>query len=151
SPGGSISRLRAFSASGAGTGGHSGPAACGGPAGANFPTTGGGFAAVTGPEAADGGAVPAATATPGSDRAAGRPARGQRPVSISEPFIKRPVGTTLLTVGLTLAGLVAFRQLPISALPQVDYPTIVVSTTFPGASAQTMASSVTAPLERQFG
>jgi multidrug efflux pump len=72
-------------------------------------------------------------------------------VSISEPFIRRPVGTTLLTVGLTLAGLVAFRQLPISALPQVDYPTIVVSTTFPGASAETMASSVTAPLERQFG
>jgi multidrug efflux pump len=71
--------------------------------------------------------------------------------SISEPFIRRPVGTTLLTVGLTLAGLVAFRQLPISALPQVDYPTIVVSTTFPGASAATMASSVTAPLERQFG
>ena len=72
-------------------------------------------------------------------------------MSISEPFIHRPVGTTLLTVGLTLAGLVAFRQLPIAALPQVDYPTIVVSTTFPGASAQTMAASVTAPLERQFG
>jgi multidrug efflux pump len=72
-------------------------------------------------------------------------------VSISEPFIRRPVGTTLLTVGLTLAGLVAFRQLPISALPQVEYPTIVVSTNFPGASADTMASSVTAPLERQFG
>ena len=72
-------------------------------------------------------------------------------MSISEPFIRRPVGTTLLTVGLTLAGMVAFRQLPISALPQVDYPTIVVSTTFPGASAQTMAASVTAPLERQFG
>ena len=72
-------------------------------------------------------------------------------MSISEPFIKRPVGTTLLTVGLTLAGLVAFRQLPIAALPQVDYPTIVVSTAFPGASAETMASSVTAPLERQFG
>jgi multidrug efflux pump len=72
-------------------------------------------------------------------------------VSISQPFIQRPVGTTLLTVGLTLAGVVAFRQLPISALPQVDYPTIVVSTTFPGASADTMASSVTAPLERQFG
>ena len=52
---------------------------------------------------------------------------------------------------MTLAGLVAFRQLPIAALPQVDYPTIVVSTAFPGASAQTMASSVTAPLERQFG
>src|SRR5262249_57462460 len=58
---------------------------------------------------------------------------------------------SVLTVGLTRGGLVAFRQLPISALPQVDYPTIVVSTTFPGASAQTMASSVTAPLERQFG
>ena len=72
-------------------------------------------------------------------------------MSISEPFIRRPVGTTLLTVGLTLAGLVAFRQLPISALPQVEYPTIVVSTAFPGASAETMASSVTAPLERQFG
>ncbi|HET6980638.1 MAG TPA: multidrug efflux RND transporter permease subunit [Myxococcaceae bacterium] len=72
-------------------------------------------------------------------------------MSISEPFIKRPVGTTLLTVGLTLAGMVAFRQLPIAALPQVDYPTILVSTTFPGASAQTMAASVTAPLERQFG
>jgi multidrug efflux pump len=72
-------------------------------------------------------------------------------VSVSQPFIQRPVGTTLLTVGLTLAGMVAFRQLPISALPQVDYPTIVVSTTFPGASADTMASSVTAPLERQFG
>ena len=67
-------------------------------------------------------------------------------MSISEPFIHRPVGTTLLTVGLTLAGLVAFRQLPISALPQVDYPTIVVSTTFPGASAQTMAASVTATI-----
>ncbi|HVP59275.1 MAG TPA: multidrug efflux RND transporter permease subunit [Myxococcaceae bacterium] len=72
-------------------------------------------------------------------------------MSISAPFIRRPVGTTLLTVGLTLAGLVAFRQLPISALPQVEYPTIVVSTAFPGASAETMASSVTAPLERQFG
>ncbi|MGZ6097070.1 MAG: efflux RND transporter permease subunit, partial [Myxococcaceae bacterium] len=72
-------------------------------------------------------------------------------MSISEPFIRRPVGTTLLTVGLTLAGLVAFRQLPIAALPQVEYPTIVVSTAFPGASAETMASSVTAPLERQFG
>ena len=79
------------------------------------------------------------------------PTRGRGLSGLSEPFIRRPVGTTLLTVGLTLAGLVAFRQLPISALPQVDYPTIVVSTTFPGASAETMASSVTAPLERQFG
>jgi multidrug efflux pump len=72
-------------------------------------------------------------------------------VSISEPFIRRPVATTLLMLGLLLAGVVAFRQLPVSALPQVDYPTIVVSTFLPGASAETMASSVTTPLERQFG
>ena len=72
-------------------------------------------------------------------------------MSISEPFIRRPVATTLLMIGLLLAGLVAFRTLPVSALPQVDYPTIVVSTTLPGGSADTMASSVTTPLERQFG
>jgi len=71
--------------------------------------------------------------------------------SISEPFIRRPVATTLLMLGLLLAGIAGFRQLPISALPQVDYPTIVVSTYLPGASASTMASSVTTPLERQFG
>ena len=71
--------------------------------------------------------------------------------SVSEPFIRRPVATSLLMIGLLLAGLVALRTLPISALPQVDYPTIVVSTTLPGASADTMASSVTTPLERQFG
>jgi len=70
---------------------------------------------------------------------------------VSEPFIRRPVATSLLMVGLLLAGLVALRSLPISALPQVDYPTIVVSTSLPGASADTMASSVTTPLERQFG
>jgi len=72
-------------------------------------------------------------------------------VSISEPFIRRPVATTLLMIGVALAGLVAYQQLPVSALPQVDYPTIVVSTTLPGASAETMASAVTTPLERQFG
>jgi len=72
-------------------------------------------------------------------------------VSISEPFIRRPIATTLLMVGVLLAGLVGYRQLPIAALPQVDYPTIVVTTTLPGASAETMASSVTTPLERQFG
>jgi len=72
-------------------------------------------------------------------------------VSISEPFIRRPIATTLLMVGVLLAGLVGYRQLPIAALPQVDYPTIVVTTTLPGASADTMASSVTTPLERQFG
>ena len=72
-------------------------------------------------------------------------------MSISEPFIRRPVATTLLTVGLLLAGLAGYRQLPVAALPQVDYPTIVVSTLLPGASADTMASAVTTPLERQFG
>jgi multidrug efflux pump len=72
-------------------------------------------------------------------------------VSISEPFIRRPVATTLLMIGLLLAGMVAFQLLPVSALPQVDYPTIVVSTALPGASADTMVSSVTTPLERQFG
>jgi multidrug efflux pump len=72
-------------------------------------------------------------------------------MSISEPFIRRPVGTALLTLGLLLAGVAGYRQLPVSALPQVDYPTIVVSTALPGASAETMASAVTTPLERQFG
>jgi multidrug efflux pump len=69
----------------------------------------------------------------------------------SRPFILRPVATTLLMVGVLLVGWVAFRQLPISALPQVDYPTIQVQTFYPGASPDVMASSVTAPLERQFG
>src|ERR1700716_218038 len=69
----------------------------------------------------------------------------------SRPFILRPVATTLLMVGVLLVGWVAFRQLPISALPQVDYPTIQVQTFYPGASPEVMASSVTAPLERQFG
>ena len=72
-------------------------------------------------------------------------------MSISEPFIRRPVATALLTVGLLLAGLIGYRQLPVSALPQVEYPTILVSTLLPGASAETMASAVTTPLERQFG
>ncbi|HEX4417464.1 MAG TPA: efflux RND transporter permease subunit, partial [Kofleriaceae bacterium] len=72
-------------------------------------------------------------------------------MSISEPFIRRPVATTLLMFGLLLAGIVGYRTLPVAALPQVDYPTIVVSTQLPGASADTMASSVTTPLERQFG
>ncbi len=72
-------------------------------------------------------------------------------MSISEPFIRRPVATSLLTVGLLLAGSAGYRQLAVSALPQVDYPTIVVSTGLPGASADTIASAVTTPLERQFG
>jgi multidrug efflux pump len=72
-------------------------------------------------------------------------------MTISAPFIKRPVGTALLMVGVLIGGLVGYRQLPVSALPQVDYPTIVVSTLLPGASAETMVSAVTTPLERQLG
>jgi multidrug efflux pump len=72
-------------------------------------------------------------------------------VNISEPFIRRPIATSLLMVGLSLAGTLGYRQLAVSALPQVDYPTIVVTTSLPGASADTMASAVTTPLERQFG
>ncbi len=69
----------------------------------------------------------------------------------SKPFILRPVATSLLMAGILLAGAVAYRQLPVSALPQVDYPTIQVLTFYPGASPTVMASSVTTPLERQFG
>jgi multidrug efflux pump len=72
-------------------------------------------------------------------------------MSPSRPFILRPVATTLLMVGILLVGFVAYRQLPVSALPQVDYPTIQVQTFYPGASPEVMASAVTAPLERQFG
>ena len=71
-------------------------------------------------------------------------------MNISAPFIKRPVATTLLTVGLALAGILAFRFLPVSPLPQVDFPTISVSASLPGAEPETMATSVAAPLERQF-
>src|SRR5262249_3737149 len=69
----------------------------------------------------------------------------------SRLFILRPVATSLLMAAILLAGAVAYRQLPVSALPQVDYPTIQVLTFYPGASPDVMASSVTAPLERQFG
>jgi multidrug efflux pump len=72
-------------------------------------------------------------------------------MSPSRLFILRPVATTLLMIGLTLVGLVAYTQLPVSALPEVDYPTIQVVTFYPGANPDVMASSVTAPLERQFG
>src|SRR5258706_6339327 len=72
-------------------------------------------------------------------------------MSPSRPFILRPVTTTLLMIGILLAGFVAYRQLPVSALPQVDYPTIQGLTFYPGAGPTVMASSVTAPLERQFG
>ena len=72
-------------------------------------------------------------------------------MNISRPFILRPVATALLMGALLLSGMLAYRLLPVSALPQVDYPTIVVTTQLPGASAETMASAVTTPLERQFG
>jgi multidrug efflux pump len=72
-------------------------------------------------------------------------------VSPSRPFILRPVATILLMVAILLVGIVAFTQLPISALPQVDYPTIQVLTFYPGASPDVVATTITAPLERQFG
>ncbi|HEV3482135.1 MAG TPA: efflux RND transporter permease subunit, partial [Candidatus Acidoferrales bacterium] len=72
-------------------------------------------------------------------------------MSPSRPFILRPVATSLLMVGVMLAGMVAYLQLPVSALPQVDYPTIQVVTFYPGANPDVMASAVTTPLERQFG
>src|SRR5579885_1979630 len=71
-------------------------------------------------------------------------------MNISEPFIRRPVATALLTIAIALAGAVAFRLLPVSPLPQVDFPTITVGAALPGASPETMASAVATPLERQF-
>ena len=72
-------------------------------------------------------------------------------LSPSRPFIMRPVATSLLMLAIVLAGLLGFKLLPLSALPQVDYPTIQVQTLYPGASPDVMAQTVTAPLERQFG
>ena len=72
-------------------------------------------------------------------------------MNISAPFIRRPVATTLLTIAVALAGLLAFFNLPVSSLPQIDFATITVATTLPGASPEVMASSVATPLERQFG
>ncbi len=72
-------------------------------------------------------------------------------MNISAPFIRRPVATTLLTIAIAIAGAIAFNVLPVSPLPQVDFPTISVNASLPGASAEIMASSVATPLERQFG
>ena len=72
-------------------------------------------------------------------------------MSPSRVFVERPVATSLLMAAVLLSGLVAYTQLPVSALPQVDYPTMQVLTFFPGASPDVMATTVTAPLERQFG
>ena len=74
-----------------------------------------------------------------------------RKVNPSAPFIGRPVATTLLTIGVALAGFFAFMRLPVAPLPQVDYPTITVSASMPGASPATMAATVATPLERHLG
>ena len=72
-------------------------------------------------------------------------------MSISEPFIHRPIATSLLMAGVLLMGALGYSLLPVSSLPQVDFPTIQVTAQYPGASPDVMASSVTTPLERQFG
>ena len=72
-------------------------------------------------------------------------------MNISEPFIKRPIATSLLMVALVLVGILGYRSLPVSALPTVDFPTIQVTSQYPGADPEVMASLVTAPLEKQFG
>jgi len=72
-------------------------------------------------------------------------------MSLSSPFIQRPIATSLIMVALLIVGLLAYKLLPVSSLPEVDYPTIQVATFYPGASPDVMASAVTAPLERQFG
>ena len=79
------------------------------------------------------------------------PGRRRCSVSPSRIFILRPVATSLMMAGVVLVGFVAFRQLPVSALPQVDYPTMQIQTFYPGASPEVVTSSITAPLEKQFG
>src|SRR3546814_7 len=76
---------------------------------------------------------------------------GFQAVNLSRLFILRPVATTLTMVALLIAGVLAYRLLPVSALPEVDYPTIQVVTLYPGASPEVMTALVTSPLERQFG
>src|SRR5439155_13045938 len=76
---------------------------------------------------------------------------GCDPMSVSSPFIRRPIATSLLGVAVMLGGTLGYWWLPVSALPQVDFPTIQVTTQLPGANPETTASLVTASLERQFG
>src|ERR1700675_2298181 len=71
-------------------------------------------------------------------------------MSISEPFIRRPIATSLLMLGVLVFGIGAYNLLPVAALPKVDFPTIAVQSNFPGASPETMASAVATPLEQQF-
>jgi multidrug efflux pump len=92
------------------------------------------------PQADGGGRGPSADAEAAADAA-----------SLSRPFIERPVGTTLLTIGVALAGWLAFFGLPVAALPQIDFPTISVQASLPGASPETMAATVATPLERSLG
>src|SRR5579872_5349063 len=70
---------------------------------------------------------------------------------ISAPFINRPIATSLLTAAILLAGAISYKYIPVAPLPQVEYPTIGVHATLPGASPETLASAVATPLERQFG
>ncbi len=72
-------------------------------------------------------------------------------MNVSAPFIQRPVATSLLAAAILLAGAAAYTQLPVAPLPRVDFPTISVNAALPGASPETMASTVAAPLERRFG
>ena len=72
-------------------------------------------------------------------------------MSISQPFILRPIATSLLMLGIFVFGIASYNMLPVAALPNVDFPTITVTAQFPGASPETMASSVATPLEQQFG
>ena len=71
-------------------------------------------------------------------------------IDLSGPFVRRPVATTLIAVGIMLLGLLAFRMLPVASLPQVEFPTIAVTANLPGADPDTVASSLATPLERQF-
>ena len=80
-----------------------------------------------------------------------RRTKSHRRMNISEPFIRRPVATSLLMAAVAFLGIVAFRLLPVAPLPQVDFPTVQVTATLAGASAETMAASVATPLERQLG
>src|SRR5690606_36916374 len=80
----------------------------------------------------------------------GRPGPGADAMNIAELFIKRPVMTTLVMAGILVFGMAAYTRLPVSDLPTIDYPTISVNASLPGASPETMASSVATPLERQF-
>ncbi|MFX8786096.1 efflux RND transporter permease subunit, partial [Acinetobacter baumannii] len=72
-------------------------------------------------------------------------------MNLAEPFIRRPVATSLLSIGLALVGVISYRALPVASLPNVDLPTMRVSTMRPGADPETMASTVAAPLERRLG